>query len=232
MSVENSERVPATPVNSSDKENKDPLVITAFQTACLAIMVLLAKFVGDLLCDAIVTESFPEQLRFLILVSMLNFLEIINNWASIKKYFNLYNTPLFLIDVLTLGVFFWQIYILSKLEIESKSEFFGPRSEMLLVIMISYVLIFFLYVLWNAILLAQKGCHSPEDRAENIKTIIRPAGIRIFQMAVALELVLFGVDCVSFLVLDIFILLSCAYTLVRNYELNVFSTIISSKNTA
>lgn len=213
-----------------EKSTKDSLVVTAFQTACLAIIVLLAKFVGDFLYNAIISKSFTGQLPFLILVSTLSFLEIINNWASIKKYFGLYNTPLFLIDVLTLGAFFWQVYILSKLESELKSAQIDPQNEMILVVMVSYGIIFILYILWNAFFLAEKGCHSAEERDENIKKIILPAGIRLLQTCWSLGFVLFGVDRVPMLAFDAFVFLSCLYVLRRNWKLDIFSTIIASKN--
>lgn len=212
------------------ESTKDSLIITAFQTACLAILVLLAKFVGDLLYDATITNSFTGQLLFLLLVSSLNFLEIINNWATIKKHFSLYNTPLFLIDVLTLGVFFWQIYILSKLESDSKCTYIDPLNKMLLVVMISYWIIFVLYILWNVVFIRGKGCNllKAEVRAQYMKEIIHPSIIRFIQVLVSFGSVLVGVDRIPILIFDVFIFAYSLYALYRNGKLDIFSTIIAS----
>lgn len=161
MPTKDPEKVLTTPSEGSDK-GKDSLVITAFQTACLAIIVLLAKFVGDLLYDAIMAKSITGLLIILILVSILNFFEIANNWVSIKTYFPQYDARLFSMDVLTLGVFFWQTYLLTKLNDTQELIGIALRSKMLLVIIASYGIIFFLYALWNFIILKRKDFQSNE----------------------------------------------------------------------
>lgn len=228
MPAKDPEKVLATPNKSFDID-KDSLALTAFQTACLAIIVLLAKFVGDLLYDAIITRSVTGQLIFLIFASALSFLEVINNWASIKKHFHSYNTSLFLIDVLTLGVFFWQIHILSRLKSESITLPIDFQNKMLLVVMVSYGIIFILYILWNIILFVKKECHSAKDKKENIENILYPAGVRFLQMLFSFGSVLFGIDRVPICILIFIVFLFSLYVLRRNWKLNIFLTIIIDK---
>lgn len=84
--------------SDQDKVPKNTsLVLTAFQTACLAVIVMNATFIGNLLYHSLFNEYARKQswqsLVFLILVVILNFLEIINNCASISKYFeSFYNS--------------------------------------------------------------------------------------------------------------------------------------------
>lgn len=207
-------------------EHKDSVVMTAFQTACLAIIVLIAKFIGDLLYDSISEESFSMQLRmFLISVSILNFFEIINNWASIKKYFELYRTPLFLIDVMTLGVFFWQVYILSKFGSTLQGELKIVNDElehkMMLVTMTSYGTIFLLYICWNICIL-----YKIKDQEK--EKIIQSAFVHGIQACLIFKVVLPAIEYVPTFFSEICVLTFILYVLIHNQGLDIFETIIKA----
>ena len=180
--------------------NKDSLVMTAFQTACLAIIVLIAKFTGDLIYN-VISEGYSTQrlFEFLMLISLLDFFELTNNWTSIKKYSDKYNGLLFFVDVMTLGCFFWQIYVLSKLNVDPICE-----HKMKLVIITSYGIVFVLYVAWNIIVLlvnGKKGRNNLEERDKN--NIIVYTFVRIFQVVISLRIILVGVENVSMRSLNI-----------------------------
>ncbi len=210
---------------------KESMVMTAFQTACLAIIVLIAKFIGDLIYHAI-NSGFAEPwlFSFLILVSGLNFFELTNNLVSIKKYFKCYyNGWLFLIDVITLGCFFWQIYILSKLGETCGNE---PDSgfKMVQVAIWFYCGIFFLYILWNAMILWISG--------KNGKAALEPANkekiqfsaiMRVFQLFISLVMILCGIQNISMGWLNFCVGLSILYVGYHNVKMDVFNNLINTK---
>lgn len=152
----------------TDEADKDSMVLTAFQTACLAIIVLNAKLIGDLLYDVFSGKSLTLQpCLLLILVSALNFCELANDWASVKKHFGQYGGVLFSIDVLTLGGFFWQVYFCSKwyndLQIEHKHAGTELEPNVMWVVIVSYVFVYTLYAIWSAIVLFK---YSEKDGCE------------------------------------------------------------------
>lgn len=211
------------------------MVVAAFQTACLAIIVLIAKFVGDLLYSYISDKSYSWRLLvFLILVSMLNFFEITNSWASIKKYFRLYDTLLFLIDVITLGVFFWQMHVLSKFEdsLQSKLKIVDDELEykMVLVSMVAYEIIFILYILWNQRILdtssKKDSCKLTEKETKSINSSV---SMRWNQLVLLSSVsVLYAYRCISMFLFDIEMIVFILCVLHHNKNLDVFETIIKS----
>lgn len=215
MSSQNSDR-------SNDKPTKDPLVLRAFQTACLAIIVYLATLIGDLLYKVASVPFFPLKLFIeLLFIFALDFLEIINNWASIKKYFGTYYYRLFLADVLTLGTFFWQIYLLSKLLTEDKIKIDELQQKALLVAALSYGCIFSLYALWNHFL-----CKKDEEKMEEDKKreYIYPMYVRRVLALISFVSILVGVDRVPLLLFIAFVLFSGGFTIHKNWRL--FSAIM------
>ncbi len=217
--------------------NKDSMVVAAFQTACLAIIVLNAKFVGDLFYK-MSSEGCPS-LRlsvFFILVSCLNFLEIVNNWASIKKYFSRYNSWLFLTDVITLGCFFWQIYVLSRWEevLQNGSEsariaLEQVEQKMILVAIVFYAVIFLLYVLWNCIILYTDSKRSDKLETYETKNIKKWGLKRGIQVGISIALIWYGVEKIPMCVLILGLLICIIFVSIHNHKLNIFDTIIKSK---
>lgn len=208
------------------ESTKDPLILNAFQTACLAIIVYLAIFVGDLLYKFVVEESISRGLFFVLaIVSLFNFLEIVNNWVSMQEYFDVYRTKLFFADVLILGTFFWQIYLLSKLINDKEMICTTLHHKALLIVVFSYGCIFILYFLWNCGILKWKSFQSSQDKK---RKIISPMHIRSFQAFFAFGIILFGIDRVPLFILFILIGASCWYTFFRNKELNTYKWLMRS----
>lgn len=211
----------------ADKTDKDSIVMTAFQTACLAIIVLVAKFIGDLIYVGVVDGIFSTQqfmfFMLLILVSILNFFELINNWATIKKYFKHYNGWLFLVDVVTLGVFFWQVYILSKTQDTLKNSFFSAliRQKIVRVIVVSYGIIFILYVLWNIIILLKSKSKLKKTDKEVFK---HSAIVRSIQACLLLLSILFDIQ--NIVIYFFGALFYIGYVIFHNKTLEIFDTII------
>lgn len=220
-------------INEKDKTNnqtKDSLVVTAFQTACLAIIALIAKFIGDLLYNVYLLEQTSIQPLFwlLISVSVLDFIELTNNLTSIKKYFKQYNGWLFMIDVATLGCFFWQVYILSKLidDFPNRTKLTGNELEQRVegIIILSYGCIFFLYVLWNFFL------KDKDKLEENDKKSIRHySKVRLCQMIVSFLILVF-VGKIPIWILIAYVVACIVCVFMHNRKLNIFDTIIASEN--
>lgn len=235
--INNNVRVVLTMVDrtdNADKTGRDSLVMTAFQTACFAIIVLNAKLVGDLLYSVIVDGLSERRLLvvvLLILSTALNFLEIANNWASIEKFFDLYNDLLFMIDVLTLGTFFWQIYILSKLEEESELT----EDKLIGIIVISYIIIFLLYFVWNIFIV--RANRKKDDDTERLSvdeelSIERSGFGRCLQIcALSVFWIISMMEKSNFMCALCIILLWCiAYVFVHNRHLDIFGAIINRRN--
>lgn len=204
---------------------KGKFVINAFQTACLAIITYLAIFVGDLLHKVITMPSFPLDLFIaLIFVSAWDFPELLNNWASIKYYFKDYYSLLFLTDVATLGTFFWQIYLFSKLINDKKFVCDGLQYKALLVIACSYGCIFFLYALWSCFLLIKDKNRSIKDKK---KEYIYPATVRIVLAIASFGSIVVGVDRVPLWLFIAFVLFCGGFTICRNQNLKIFDAIMN-----
>lgn len=222
-------------INEKDKTNdqtKDSLVLTAFQTACFAIIVLNAKLIGDLFYNVSLLEKSsiqPPHIVLLILTSVLNFFELTNNWTSVKKYFKQYDGGLFLIDVATLGCFFWQVYVLSKWidTLQTDIEFTENELEQRVnwIIIISYGLIFILYALWNYIILRNKNQLEENDRKDIRHSLI----MRGIQACISLAILLFFMKRISIWWFYICIVACIICVVKHNRNLNIFETIIASK---
>ena len=215
--------------NKANNKTKDSLVVTAFQTACLAIIVLIAKFIGDLLyrVDLLEPTSIQPLFWLLISISVLDFIELTNIWTSIKKYFKQYNGWLFMIDVVTLGCFFWQVYCLSKLldDYPDFKELTGNELEQRVkgIIIIFYICIFSLYSLWNLFL--KYNDKLKKDDRKNIKTFLI---VRLGQMIISIIALLF-MEKLLIWVLIIGVLLCIVCVAINNKQLDIFKTLINSQ---
>ncbi len=216
---------------------KEPFVLIVFQTACLATIFLNATFIGDMLYDIWSSGSFSYDHFFLILTIALNVMEIMNNWVSIKKFFNDYTTSTFVIDVFTLGVFYWQIHVLSQalhdgILIQPDLTQVFPFWKFILV---SWSIIFICYIVWNINILLHlsKKQYSCEDadiiegtQSKDVaskRDLKNSTAMRIIQSVVVLLLVVF-VDSVQYS--TPYTLAFIFYTLYHNKELNIFDILI------
>lgn len=205
-----------------------------------------ARFVGDLLYHTLFDEYVRKQswqsLIFLILVVILNFLEIINNWASIRKYFNqFYNSVLFLIDVVTIAIFFWQIHILSEIQ-SSLKEILIPSSyvlerKIIPTVIFSYLAIYMLYVIWNFVILGEmdKKSNISNDTEEadprqiiQESTLIRLMQISFMFTSLALKYIVpkFHSIPVNIPYLIIIFIIWIFTTIYHNNTLNIFDRVI------
>lgn len=231
----------STQSDQDSATHNTPLVLTAFQTACLAVIVMNATFIGNLLYHTLFDEHIKKQswqsLIFLILVVILNFLEIVNNWASISKYFeSFYNSILLLIDIITLGFFFWQIYILieiqSKLKTATKISNNELERNIILIIILSYLFIYILYVIWNFCILNEidkkRRVSNNHEEPDTRDSILNSTIMRLIQIGFTLTNILLEFNSITtdFLIFIFFVRI--LYTIVHNKTLHIFDTIIKS----
>lgn len=126
-----------------EKSPKNLLLV--FQLACLATIVLNANLAGEILFSII--NNGYHMVHVVVLASVvLNVMEIINNWASIKIFLKEYTSGLFVLDVVTLGIFYLQIYVLTKMVEKFRME---ETHGFMFVILWSYIILFVLYISWN-----------------------------------------------------------------------------------
>ena len=211
--------------SASSKEQKEPFVLIAFQTACIALIFLNATFIGDVFFHML-EHGFSHLYLFLILIAAFNVVEIMNNWVSIEKFFNDYTMFTFAVDVITLGIFYWQIHILSK----NLNKFISGPADNIQSIALEklvfgfWIAIFICYIVWNfRILFKQNKKSSSCKNIQGIKELKNSTVIRIIQSIIALLLILYvDSECGLVLYAAAFIL----YALYHNKDLNIFDTLI------
>ncbi len=222
--------------------NNTSLVLTAFQTACLAVIVMNATFIGNLLYHSLFNEYARKQswqsLVFLILVVILNFLEIINNCASISKYFeSFYNSILLLIDIITLAIFFWQIYIL--IEVQKSSTGITEISSIELgqniikIIIYSYLCIYISYVVWNYLIVKEidkrsKTSHTNKE-PDTRESILNSTIMRLMQIGFICTNLVLEFKSITIVFLNFILSVWILCTVLHNKTLNIFEEIIKSK---
>lgn len=227
-------------------KDEKSMVVTAFQAACFGIIFLIAKFVGDWICYAI-TKNVPIQwLILFILVSALDFFELTNNWVSIKKYFDQYNGLLFTIDVITLGCFFWQIYVLSNFgekmfgldEAVTGEVWIEFKRQAVWIIVVSYALIFALYAFWNYFILHpskdSKQSSLVKAHTSRFEASLRGRRIQVISAIILMVfLVRFGANNIFIIHLIVACGLLCIrYVVKHNHDFGNFKNLIESKTAA
>lgn len=198
-----------------------------------------ATFVGNLLYHTLFSKYAARQswkpLILLILVVILNFLEIINNWASIRAYFNrFYNGVLFLIDVVTIAIFFWQIHIFSEI-LKNLKEVLIPSSDVLErkiipIAIFSYLAIYILYVIWNFVILRKMDKKSNisnyNEEADPRQSILSSTIMRIVQIGFIFTNILIEYDSITVNYLKFIFFTWILFTIVHNHALNIFDILI------
>lgn len=205
------------------KRQKDPLVLIAFQTACIALIFLNATFIGNTLYCVWMENCFSHDNIFLIVIVIFSVVEIMNNLVSIKKVFDYYTMYAFTLDVFTLGVFYWQIHCLSKL-------FFGTNEQQTYKSLIfsfekfvlsSWILIFFCYIAWNCLIrhkLSQKQyLHKNINDVEHIESELRNSTfIRSVQIIITLALIQYNDFICNLIPCTLVFILYTLHTIYRN----------------
>ena len=135
---------------SDSKGKKQNYVLNLFQVTSLAVIIISATLLFDMIYKWMVGEDEIQQL-IVALAMVVSILEVVNNWASIKEYGKNYNrSALFALDILTLGLLYGQTYILSKLEASECTKSMEQLS--LNVILFSYTMLYILYLMWNGLI--------------------------------------------------------------------------------
>ena len=212
---------------------KDPFVLIAFQTACISLIFLNAAFIGDILYRVWMDNCFSIDYVFLILIALLNVAELMNNWVSIKKLFDEYTMFTFILDVFTLGIFYWQIHCLSKV-------FFGANEQQTYktlafsfekFILCSWALIFICYIIWNFLIfheLSQKQrLHKNINDIDHVKSLLRDsASVRFIQVVITLFYIRYD-DSICILILCTLVFISYTfYTINHDKDLDFFDALI------
>lgn len=200
-------------------------ILLVFQAACLAAIALNAKLAGEVLYSCVI-EGFRPVYTFVSMTIYLNILEIMNNWASIKVYVKYYRANLFLTDVLTLGIFYLQVYILLKLQETNLLQF----PEIINISLLSYEILFFMYIFWNSRVLQilkneETHMDQKEKRIKDVKTSFAARYI-LAALTILLQFFPFYVRACGFVV---FIILSICFWYYHNKLINILEAIIFSK---
>ncbi len=219
------------------QKGSDSIEIIAFQAACLAIIVLNASCIGDFFYKAVWKSDIPWDTTFCIITAVcLNIFELMNTWATIKIYLRQYAAALFLLDILTLGIFFWQIHLAAMLTDDSIQT---AVKHMPFVFLAAYCSIFFLYSIWNLVIICNKGRHeqnpdgeqSGDEKRRSVKerhNLCESACFRFIQaLGAFVVMVLFKYSNENYIYIFMgYNVLSIVYVLWHNSQMEVFDMII------
>lgn len=144
----------------SKEENSYPVKISGIiEAAFLVILVQNANVIAIPIIDIISNHLF-EHIHFILLtVPLINMTAIIANWLTCKIYEAVYDIHMLIEDIITLGLFYLEIYIIN--ELCSEGTLISERLA-LLIIGVTYALIFILFILWN--IAANKNVKSRKKR--------------------------------------------------------------------
>lgn len=135
----------------SEKRQKRRLrgLSLVFQVAGISLIVMNMTLLGETLYN-LMDQGGTLYEAVVIPAAILNILELINNWSSISQYIRSYRkVSLFAADLLTLGLFYIQVYVLARIaETDSPSDkrlWFG-------FILMTYLCLYTLYTWWNILI--------------------------------------------------------------------------------
>ncbi len=147
-------------------EEKDsyPVKISGIiEAAFLVVLAQNANVIAIPIIDLINNELF-QQIHFVLLtVPLVNMTAIIANWLTCKIYEKHYDIGMLIEDIVTLGVFYLEVYIINTICEDGISI---NLKQSLLIIGATYTLVFILFLLWN--ISAAKNTNS-EKKKLNIK---------------------------------------------------------------
>lgn len=149
-----------------------------FKLAGISIIVLDATLIGEILYSGL-NAGFGFYEMVVLSVVVLNILETINNWASVDQYILYYERiALFAVDILTLGVFYIQVYVLSRIADDGGVSDITIRMKFILV---TYILLYGLYWAWNHMIM--KHQHVPGEKK---KKILKVTQCRVGQVIIGI----------------------------------------------
>ena len=186
-------------------------VLTVFQLASLATIVMCGTLMSEIGYKVIMGNIEFYQLVVAAAI-VLCILEIMNNWASIKEYIEYYNRiALFVNDIVTIGLFYGQVYILTKL-VESKHTLISIQRSLSFIVA-SFTLLYILYANWNRLII--KDERTPKDKINKVTRTIKMrrfqvmSGVVLFIVPILLKIACKGIELER--ILAIYSCLICVY---------------------
>lgn len=160
----------------ADRENFPTKISGIVEAAFLVVLAQNAMLLGKPIISLAQGELFFTSHFLIFSIPLINMSAIISNWLTCKIYEKEYNIVMLLEDVITLGVFYLQVYVLLEL---CKDKII-PCKVIYYIISISYVIIFGLFIIWN--ISALKHTHNSRKR----KNILIANIQNIFSIALCL----------------------------------------------
>lgn len=140
-----------------------------FKLAAISIIVMNATLMGETIYVILTKGITCCEGIVLLLAVVLNILEVINNWASINEYISYYDKArLFVMDILTLGVFYIQVYVLFRI-VESSDGKPGIVTRMNF-ILFAYMALHLCYIIWDQIM--RKNKHISKEKRNKISKVV------------------------------------------------------------
>ena len=154
------------------KEDSYPIKISGIiEAAFLVVFAQNANMIAIPIVDLISNKLFKSIHFILLTVPLINMTAIIANWLTCKIYEKVYDINMLIEDIITLGVFYLEVYIINKL---CDGNILINEKESMLIIGATYSLIFILFIFWNRS--AFKNTKSSKKRVNiriaNIQNII------------------------------------------------------------
>jgi hypothetical protein len=101
----------------------------------------------------------------IILVTVINILIMIINWAAITNYKNSYNIKAFAVDLLTILVIYFLTYIVAKIYRREDGDNDKIVIQIYIIVSLVYLIIHYLFIKWNTILIAEGSKLSDFNRS-------------------------------------------------------------------
>lgn len=146
------------------QEDSYPVKVSGIiEAAFLVVLAQNANVIAIPIIDLISNQVF-QQIHFVLLtVPLINMTAIIANWLTCKIYEKRYDISMLVEDIITLGIFYLEIYIINEI---CEDRIGINLKQSLLIIGATYTLVFILFLLWN--ISASKNTRS-EKKKLNIK---------------------------------------------------------------
>lgn len=129
------------------QEDSYPVKVSGIiEAAFLVVLAQNANVIAIPIIDLISNQLF-QQIHFVLLtVPLINMTAIIANWLTCKIYEKHYDISMLVEDIVTLGVFYLEVYIINEICEDGISI---NLKQSLLIIGVTYTLVFILFLLWN-----------------------------------------------------------------------------------
>ena len=155
---------------SGNTGGKNEEMLKIFKLAAISIIVMNATLMGETIYVILTKEITCREGIVLLLAVALSILEVINNWASISEYIGCYDKArLFVMDILTLGVFYIQVYVLFRIVDSSEGEP-GIVARMNF-ILVTYMALHLCYIIWDQ-MIRKNGQISKAKRDKIAKVVM------------------------------------------------------------